>query len=188
MISPSLFFPSVVGMDQQEITGVAWAVSVEIDVVGPHLQSYSETKRVVDTLRLCNRFGKGNEAFVTRLPAGVLELVVHRVRWRDLESNIEKWSRGRRCCEDICHTLEHWTGEELMEMHEEFGLLPDCDCENEEQFRECKMLCECLEDQFAGWFNVHTERQDALHDMIRRLSSKKPKVSLPLILPPNALK
>lgn len=173
-------------MDHHKITGVGWAVPVKLNVLGARLQSYFKAKPSVDTLRLCNRFGKGIEAFVTSLPVEVLELVVQHVRWMDLESNMEKWSQRQRCCEGTCDILEHWTGEELLDMHEDYDQSSDCECQNEEQAKGCQMLDKRVRED-DQWWDVHVQKQYELHDQIRKLSLEDNKVSSPLIVPMHRL-
>lgn len=163
-------------MKYYERTGVAWAVPVEVDVLGARLQSYRETRAVIDTLRLCNRFGKGDQAFVTRLPTELLEVVVQHIRWADLESNLERWSQGLACCEGGCFTLDHWSGEELLQIHTEDEINENCDCESEEQMKNCWTMTNWLEHE---WAEVHTGILQRFLRKIQEIFAEDTKVSVP---------
>lgn len=54
---------------------VAWAVPVEVEVLGAHLEAYVNLQPTINTLRMCHRFGKGEQAAITRLPVELLSEV-----------------------------------------------------------------------------------------------------------------
>lgn len=166
-------------MVHTEMTGVAWAVPVKVNELGARLQSYLETKPSIDTLRLCNRFGKGNNVFVTSLPAEVLELIVQHVRWMDFESNLEQWTQNQRCCEGDCDPPEHFTEEDRVDLHSEVPSLSECPCEDAEQVKVCTNLDEYIIEDVSEWLEYHLENQSELHDLIQSLSLENTKVSLP---------
>jgi len=47
---------------------LAWATPIDPVTLTTHLSAQFEVQAAFDTLRLCNRYGKGDHATVTKLP------------------------------------------------------------------------------------------------------------------------
>lgn len=47
---------------------ITWMQRVRPEVLGAHLEAYINLLPTITTLRLCNRFGQGEEAYIKRLP------------------------------------------------------------------------------------------------------------------------
>lgn len=83
-------------------TAVTWAIQVHIVKLGAHLETYSELQPVFTALRLCHRFGEGENAFVHRLS---VELILKVEEWltADLRaSKIPDWETDFECYEGRC--------------------------------------------------------------------------------------
>ncbi len=59
-------------MDSYSVSaGLVWATPVRPDQLGHHLEKYKKLLPVIQTLRLCHRFGKGPDVHITELPTEV---------------------------------------------------------------------------------------------------------------------
>lgn len=54
---------------------VAWAVPVKIEQLGAHLEAYTSLQTTLNALRLCNRFGSGTQATITKLPIELVQQI-----------------------------------------------------------------------------------------------------------------
>ena len=62
-------------MDDMKVVngGLAWGVPVQADMLGE--EAYEQVQPTLQALRLCLRFGKGSEVYVTKLPKEIEELI-----------------------------------------------------------------------------------------------------------------
>lgn len=72
---------------------LTYAISVHVVDLGANLDAHMETLPLVNTLRLCHRYGRGNKAFITKLPAELLARV---------ESSVMQSTRDRARKEWMC--------------------------------------------------------------------------------------
>lgn len=64
-------------------------------------------------LRLCNRFGKGDSAFINRLPCEVVSMVEEWIMVAPRNVSVQFWEKAFRCFEDQCKPKDHFTMREL---------------------------------------------------------------------------
>lgn len=96
---------------------VAWAVPVNIEQLGAHLEAYTTLQPVFSKLRLCNRFGSGPKAAIPKLP---IELVQHIERYilQDKQRELlPAWARDLRCWRSLCQPIEHLQDLDILEMY-----------------------------------------------------------------------
>ncbi|KAL9534815.1 hypothetical protein SMMN14_01246 [Sphaerulina musiva] len=90
--------------------GLAWATPVKPDELGQRLEHYAEVLPTLNGLRLCHRFGQGQDAHVTRLPVE-LELAIEAIIIQDKQSPLqhgwEKWADKFRHYEGRCAPIDH---------------------------------------------------------------------------------
>ncbi|KAI6868842.1 hypothetical protein KC338_g3800 [Hortaea werneckii] len=94
---------------------VAWAVPVEVEVLGAHLEAYVKLQPTINTLRMCHRFGKGDQAAITRLPVELLSEVEDLLMQEERRKTREEWETDFRCFQLQCDIRDHCDPSELEE-------------------------------------------------------------------------
>lgn len=56
-------------------SGLFWAVPVCPAELGKHLEAYDTVRPALMTLRLCHRFGRGFEVYITKIPVELVEKI-----------------------------------------------------------------------------------------------------------------
>jgi hypothetical protein len=95
---------------------------------GAHLEVYIATLSVINTLRLCNRYGTGATCYINKVPTELISAVEEYLVESAREKALKTWSQERKCCEGICQELEHYdhTQEELYQLyHSYYGCLDE---------------------------------------------------------------
>jgi len=142
-------------------TGLAWAIPVDIQKLGPRLEAYLELKPALQQLRLCHRFGKGPDAHITKLPQELFEIVVEDVlnTARD-DAPYLKWAKPFACFEEMCNPIDHFeesdlndTREWLSQDLEEDSNLDELQCDLERAVGEWDYYDQCRERQ-QQWENM----------------------------------
>jgi hypothetical protein len=75
-----------------------------------HLDAFREAIPTLHTLRLCNRFGKGENAGITKLPRELVEFIGEELLAllrRDETDDIYGWAKRYGCFEGTCRPLHH---------------------------------------------------------------------------------
>lgn len=125
---------------------------MRVEQLGAHLEVYVATLPTITTLRLCNRFGTGNNCHVNRLPVELVKLVEEQIVETEREKALSMWSRQHRCYENQCTIFDHYseTQEEVYQMyHALYGCVDDKDCGVDEH-----SFCghgKCEGDQCPAW-------------------------------------
>ena len=104
---------------------------MRVEQLGAHLEAYVATLPTITTLRLCNRFGTGNDCHVNRLPVELVKLVEEQIVEPERERALLTWSRQHRCYEERCTLFDHYseTQEEVYQIyHALYGCVDDKDC------------------------------------------------------------
>ncbi|KAI6793218.1 hypothetical protein KC332_g12521 [Hortaea werneckii] len=114
-------------------TTVAWAVPVKVEVLGAHLEAYINLQPTINTLRMCHRFGKGNDVAITRLPVELLSEVEEYLVARERRKTRKAWNADFRCFQLKCQRKDHFTQSELDEVVQEY----------EEELEEHHRLYDC---------------------------------------------
>lgn len=90
--------------------GPAWATPVKPDELAQRLEHYAEVLPTLKALRLCHRFGQGQDAHVTKLPVE-LELAIEAIIIQDKQCpsqhGWEKWADKFRHYERRCAPMDH---------------------------------------------------------------------------------
>lgn len=95
-------------------------IPIRPDLLGAHLEAYAKAKPIINALRLCNRFGKGEKAAITKLPAELLLIiesyhVENCRRWRRY-----MWTQLFKCWENRCSPIEHYSPTKHLELYREY--------------------------------------------------------------------
>jgi len=86
---------------------------VRIDKLGAHLEAYTDTLPVITALRLCNRFGKGKNCYISKLPTELINEIEHLILEPERERCLATWSKELKCWERECKAFDdHFTPEE----------------------------------------------------------------------------
>ncbi|KAK5735073.1 hypothetical protein LTR17_008409 [Elasticomyces elasticus] len=90
---------------------LTWVVRVDTSDLGP----------TTYTLRLCNRFGTGDNAHINRLPVEIVtEIESYLVEAAREDTELE-WSSNHFCFAGICEPIDHYySEEELVRLHAHF--------------------------------------------------------------------
>lgn len=109
------------GMAVRTRTKLAWAIPVDIQLLGPHLEAYVQIRPVLHQIRLCHRFGRGANAHLHKLPQELLEMVVDNLLQsnRDEFAAYSEWSEPFRCYQRLCEPIDHFDEEEFQEAREQ---------------------------------------------------------------------
>ncbi|KAI6794798.1 hypothetical protein KC363_g8421 [Hortaea werneckii] len=130
-------------------TTVAWAVPVKVEVLGAHLEAYINLQPIINTLRMCHRFGKGDNVAVTRLPVELLSEVEEYLVARERRKTRKAWNADFRCFQLKCQKRDHFSEPELNDM-------AYWHCENSEDEDEVdEIMWEHIEENFE---ERHRER------------------------------
>ncbi|KAM3416448.1 hypothetical protein BST61_g8043 [Cercospora zeina] len=96
---------------------VAWAVPVKIEQLGAHLEAYSSLQPVFNEVRLCNRFGSGPKAAITKLPFELVKQVERYLIQDKQEELVPAWTRDLRCWENVCIPGDHLEDSDVLELY-----------------------------------------------------------------------
>lgn len=127
----------------QTVSGIIWAMPVNIAQLGAHLQAYIETN--VKTIRLCHRFGRGDDVHIQKLPVELLEMIIEKVQIPARLKAFKRWNDHFLCFQRRCDPKSHspdensktdkgrsWSWSYHLHSHQE----PDPDTCEEEQYPE----------------------------------------------------
>ncbi|KAF2808911.1 uncharacterized protein BDZ99DRAFT_571767 [Mytilinidion resinicola] len=115
--------PSQSDAPAQIISGLIWAMPVRIWQLGASLKIYMKCAPAVETLRLCVKFGQGDEVHINKLPVDLLEEVVDQIWAQAHPDSIEDtraWIDGLSCFRAECSVQNHLRGEYLRKAQIEY--------------------------------------------------------------------
>lgn len=153
---------------------LAWSVDVPVETLGAHLQAYVELQPTINTLRLCNRFGQGPQAAITRLPVELVAEIEGYLMDNERAKQLDNWSKDFKCFQGLCKPIDHLSDSEQVGIWRD--LFDECDycggrgCsgsgpETELNERQRKALENFLEDMMqdegpedSSWFMEHENR------------------------------
>lgn len=97
--------------------GVAWALPVKVEVLGAHLEAYHLLHPIRNTIRLCNRYGQGPEAHITKLPIEMLDHIEAFLTQAYRDIILPQWRKDFRCWEDRCEPIDHLVDWEILNLY-----------------------------------------------------------------------
>lgn len=95
------------------------ALPVNAAQLAAHLQAYTETLPALNALRACNRFGKGQQCHINKLPVELIQSIASYYILPVREKHRESSMSQLRCYEDSCLLLADHVREYLLEVHED---------------------------------------------------------------------
>lgn len=139
-----------------------WAVPVKVERLGAHLEAYANLQPTLTMLRLCNQFGRGDEAAITRLPVELVKNVEDHLMSEERKKTRKEWTADLRCFENTCEPRDHLSPgylEALKESIQEFeGELSPFDEEDIHDIDD-EDVDLYLDDVQEIWSHKHDERQ-----------------------------
>lgn len=152
-----------------------YAVPVHILDLTANLTAYIKTKPVFHALRLCNRFGKGSQAFIARLPTELIANIEAHVLSSVRQEEKTTWQERLRCLEGRCEQFEHLDHVEKLKI---FNTIRPEGEDHEISDRELdKLVAEALEQglTYTSWQshcqNVHRDQVAAMNSRITKFCS-----------------
>jgi hypothetical protein len=149
------------------------ALPVDAAQLAAHLQAYIDTLPALNALRACNRFGKGPQCHLNKLPVELIQSIAQYYVLPVYEDNAEKWQSQLRCYEDTCSIFDHNSREELLELHADIhDRTPGaCDCDDPYD-PDDEELSECLEGHDDG-FDQHQDNRYYWEDKVTKLNHQR---------------
>jgi hypothetical protein len=125
-----------------------------VDQLRAHLEVYVDTIPAITALRLCNRFGTGDQCHINKLPIELVGLIEEHIIESKREGSLDFWARSLKCCEGSCEPLDHYSDEDLYQLyHSTYGCLND-GCQFD-RLQNCALdACyhnECKGDKCPAW-------------------------------------
>ena len=75
---------------------------MRVDKLDAHLEAYVETIPAITALRLCNRFGKGENCYIHKLPTELVDAVEKLIVEPERERRLAEWTREMKCWAKKC--------------------------------------------------------------------------------------
>jgi hypothetical protein len=117
-------------MPSLDITFTLAAPVSAAQLVG-HMEAYRITLPAMNTLRLCNRFGKGPQAYINRLPVEIVQQIAHHAVVPVRKERAADWAMHLLCYEDRCRMLDHHDRDGVVDSYLRYGLDEDCGCDED---------------------------------------------------------
>ena len=86
---------------------IAWALEIPHAQLGARLEAYIETKPTITAFRACLRQLRLPPK--AEIPPEILQMILNALRDATYEPKISMWDQGRRCLQDDCETVDHFT-------------------------------------------------------------------------------
>lgn len=135
------------------------ALPVNAAQLAAHLKAYLDILPALNALRACNRFGKGPQCHINKLPVELIQNIASYHILPVREANNKKWQSQLRCYEDTCSLFDHNSREDLLEIHADMvDRTPEvCECDDPYDLDD-EDLSECLGDHDDG-FDEHQDNR-----------------------------
>lgn len=93
--------------------GLAWSMPVDVVTFGAHLETYVKLLPSFTALRLCNRFGKGPEVSITKLPVEMIAAIEELLTQTARAEVLAEWELDFKCFESRCEPVAHLTSDDF---------------------------------------------------------------------------
>jgi hypothetical protein len=81
------------------------------------VEVYDDTLPVITALRLCNRFGKGSDCYIQKLPTELVEAIEQYIVEPEREKCLAVWSRDLKCYSKECNFIDDHLSPEEQDVH-----------------------------------------------------------------------
>lgn len=143
------------------------ALPVRIAQLGAHWEAYRETLPVLNTLRACNRFGKGSQCYINNLPVELIERISHYYVLPIRQEKLAWWKSLQDCYEDNCDLTAHWSKEEILSIYQEHRAAGTCKCVEHASVDDLDDLADFI-GKHVDWDQTHNERLYEWQDQIEK--------------------
>ncbi|KAK5739633.1 hypothetical protein LTR17_005117 [Elasticomyces elasticus] len=97
---------------------LTWVVRVDTGLLGARLQAYINLLPTTHTLRLCNRFGTGDDVHIKRLPVEIVTEIESYLIEAERDNTDFEWFPYHLCFAGLCEPIDHcYSEEELGRLH-----------------------------------------------------------------------
>jgi hypothetical protein len=93
---------------------LTWALPVHVAQLGAHVEAYIESLPALNALRACNRFGKGPQCSINKLPVELVQSIAHYHILPIRSAKLKQWMERKQCYEGDCELIEHWDRRDLV--------------------------------------------------------------------------
>ena len=100
-------------------TKFAWALPVKVEVLGAHVEAYCDILPTLYTVRLCNRYGKGPNAHITKLPVEMVHHIEAFLVQAKRATVLPQWVQDFRCWTGKCKLIDHLDDAAILELYNE---------------------------------------------------------------------
>lgn len=94
---------------------LTWALPVHVAQLGAHVEAYLETLPALNALRACNRFIKGPQCSINKLPVKLVQSIAHYYILPIRAAKLKQWKERLECYEGDCELIGHWDRADLVE-------------------------------------------------------------------------
>ena len=129
---------------------VAWAIPVNITILGARLEAYVKSKSTVTAFRACIQHGQIEGTALGRLPPELIEIVAANIQQPIFEEHLMQWEKATECCLSECCASSHYTREEIMDIE------CSCDCREYDSELEDDHVEEWLMED-GEWYEKHSD-------------------------------
>jgi len=92
------------------------ATPVEVADLVAHLSVYRSSYPAITALYACNQYGKGEHAYINRLPVEIVDMIVIEMLYEQYPAATKEWYDKSECFEDRCMRECHFTPPEMEEV------------------------------------------------------------------------
>jgi len=112
---------------------LTWALEVDAIEACARFEAYINTKDVMLTLEMCNRFGRGSKAYITRVQAEVIQSIGGFLTEMERKEELDECYQEQACWSSTCESMDHFDSKNIEHMY--FAHLDDgCNCEKKADF------------------------------------------------------
>jgi hypothetical protein len=141
------------------------AIQVDILSLGTHLEAYANLQPTFNSVRLCNRFGRGPHANITMLPPELISIIEDFLIIEERAKLLRQWSIDFRCYRLLCDPVDHVTKDQFKKylktarLDETMGEDPSTP-----RLSAKERVLNYLVDEFGEWCDTHFDRQHSWQD------------------------
>ncbi|KAK4545954.1 hypothetical protein LTR36_002518 [Oleoguttula mirabilis] len=146
---------------------LAWATPVNALTLVAHLGAQIKLQPTIDTIHLCNRFGRGNNATITKLPTEIIEQIDGCLINAERERLKEDAAKEYACWIGRCKPTDHLSADQCISIYDaKIDHASDklIDAQNRELDVYMRRIYAMDDTNTLGWWHeLHEERIDQWH-------------------------
>lgn len=95
---------------------LTWSVQLQPDVLIAYLGAFLELRKTLSALRLCHRYGQGEQAAINRLPVEVLTHIESFLVEERRSVLLTRYQKNFKCYQGLCRPRDHMPRNEILEL------------------------------------------------------------------------